>query len=241
MIETGGTMKVYDGLNEIEKSWYEMLKWGIEERQTSFSCEGLVSPEWINFILKAILVDNPQLFWFQGKWNLENRQGNSNMHLIYSHTEEEILRGTEELRQCVKEFRGTEERNPYEQARYLYDRLRESVSYGMSKSHGQTAYDALVRKEAVCKGLSKAYQLLLADAGIACTLAEGTIDGVAKHTWNVMQIGCERYNVDVALGYEEFSYLFTEERRFDKYRCFAVSDEIIRLTNRFTDKENRIL
>jgi len=230
-------MKAYDGLEYIEQQWYEMLKWGIQERKNSFSCEGLVNPEWINHILKAILVDNPQLFWFQGKWRLENRQGKSDMYFEYSHTEEEIFKGIEELRHCVKEFRGIEERNPYEQARYFYDILLENVSYGMSKSLGQTAYDALVHKEAVCKGLSKAYQLLLMEAGIVCTLAEGTIDGVTKHTWNVMQIGNKRYNVDVALGYDEFSYLFTEERRFDKYRCFAVSDEIIGLTNRFADKE----
>lgn len=231
-------MKDYEGLNEIEKQWYEMFKWGIEERKPSFSCEGPVNPEWINRILKAILVDNPQLFWFQGKWNLENRQGSSDMYLVYSHTEEEILKRIEQLRQGVKEFMGTGAGSAYEQARFVYDMLLERVSYGMSKSLGQTAYDALVQKEAVCKGLSKAYQLLLTEAGIACTLAEGTIDGVARHTWNVIQIGEERYHVDVALGYDEFSYLFTEERRFDRYRCFAVSDEIIRLTNRFADKEN---
>jgi len=90
----------------------------------------------------------------------------------------------------------------------------------------------MIYRELYEKGCS-----VLMEAGIVCTLAEGTIDGVTKHTWNVMQIGNKRYNVDVALGYDEFSYLFTEERRFDKYRCFAVSDEIIGLTNRFADKE----
>jgi len=225
-------MKVYDNLNRIEQHWYELLKEGIEKREEVFFCEGTVQPEWMNRILKSILVDNPQLFWFQGKWRLEQRQENSYMYLEYTHTADEIAKGKEELRHCMEALRVKEEKSPYEQARYYYDILLERVHYGMSKSSGQTAYDALIRKEAVCKGLSKAYQLLLTEAGINCTLAEGTIDGVAKHTWNVISIDGKTYHVDVSLGYEEFSYLFTEERRSDKYRCFAVSDEVIKLINK---------
>ena len=225
-------MKLYDNLSRIEKQWYEMLKAGMENREEVFFCEGTVQPEWMNRILKAILVDNPQLFWFQGKWRLEQRQDTCFMYPEYTHTAEEIAKGKEELQHCVEHLRVNDEKSPYEVAKYYYDILLEQVRYGMSKSSGQTAYDALIRKEAVCKGLSKAYQLLLTEAGINCTLAEGTIDGVAKHTWNVISIDGKTYHVDVSLGYEEFSYLFTEERRSDKYRCFAVSDEVIKLTNK---------
>ena len=67
-------MKVYDTLSTTEQQWYELLKAGIENREESFVCEGFVEPEWMNRILKAILTDNPQLFWFQGKWKREQRQ-----------------------------------------------------------------------------------------------------------------------------------------------------------------------
>ena len=43
--------------------------------------------------------------------------------------------------------------------------------------------------------------------------------------WNIVEINGKYYNVDVSMGYDCFSDLFDDSRKFDKYRCFAVPDD----------------
>ena len=56
----------------------------------------------------------------------------------------------------------------------------------------QTAYGALVNKEAVCEGYAKAYKLLLNAMGIECDVVIN-----AEHAWNVVQLEGKWYLVDV--------------------------------------------
>lgn len=49
---------------------------------------------------------------------------------------------------------------------------------------GRTKFEESI--QAVCKGISKAYQLLLRENGIFATLADGSLDGKAKYIWNVV-------------------------------------------------------
>lgn len=110
----------------------------------------------------------------------------------------------------------------------IHDKLIGLVSYDKGaaeisdKDLAHTAYGALVRNSrgdanlAVCDGYSYAYEYLLQKAGIRSTIISGLAgeseDYAGPHTWNLVELGDEWYEVDVtwndisadeALYYEE--------------------------------------
>ena len=128
--------------------------------------------------------------------------------------------------------KANEQATPFQKAKYIYNWILKNVSYGFGPHEGQTIEDALIGRKAVCKGLSKAYQLLMMKCGIITTLREGTIDGRATHIWNGVILDKETLNVDISMGYSRFSYLFREEITYDPYHCFLITDETISKTHR---------
>ena len=78
------------------------------------------------------------------------------------------------------------------------------IRYDPAAPNSQNAYGALVQHSAVCKGIAKAYQLLMRLRQIPCILVEGTLDGVMKHVWNMVYLDGLWLHVDVTMGYPQF-------------------------------------
>ncbi len=92
----------------------------------------------------------------------------------------------------------------YEQALSLHDLLCEAVgAYGCPGGQwgGQSAYEAIVNKLAVCNGYATAYKLLCDLKGIPCHIVYGySVDGTKQesHAWNVIKLDDGQwYEVDV--------------------------------------------
>lgn len=178
----------------------------------------------INIILKAVLTDTPELFWFEGKWEYVMIGDVPYIHPLYTIDISEACVIQQRIKKLCHEIaRGNHYRSEIDQIRYVYDWIITNVDYGVNHGRGQTVFDAFIKHKAVCKGLSKGFQLILKEMGLFSTLQEGTIDGVSKHVWNIVEIDGLYYNVDVSLGYERFSYLFEDDKKNDRYRCFAIS------------------
>ena len=109
----------------------------------------------------------------------------------------------------------------------IHDALVKHVNYykyediNTIPSIKHTAYGALVEKEAVCDGYSKAFKLLLDKVGIDSIIISGTTDNVS-HAWNLVKLDDEYYHVDVTSD--------KLEEKADKYvvhTYFNVNDEKI--------------
>ena len=96
----------------------------------------------------------------------------------------------------------------YETLVMLYNRLRDSVTYGGSSVRGQSAYSALVEGKSVCAGYTHAFQGMCREHGITClNLFSATSDGDV-HAWNVVQLDDgEWYEVDVSQDDVNNSYM----------------------------------
>ncbi|WP_051049744.1 transglutaminase domain-containing protein [Metamycoplasma alkalescens] len=75
----------------------------------------------------------------------------------------------------------------------------------VKKSHVQedeTAYAALVNKEAICNGYAKAFKILMEKMGIPVSIVTGKIDEniypgyYLRHVWNLVEIDGEWYHID---------------------------------------------
>ncbi|MBQ8238738.1 MAG: hypothetical protein IJZ39_11395 [Oscillospiraceae bacterium] len=223
-------MLAYDTLDgEMQKEYLSLRKMLLLRQQKLPVTMGL---EAINRILKAVLTDDPRIFWFSGKWILRDHDGHRYVQPQYLMSESDIEEAKQIIEQYVRCFLSLPDRSAYDKARLVFDWLLKNVEYAMGMTMGQTIYDVFVERKAVCKGIAKAYQLLLKGMGVRTTLVEGSLDGVAKHVWNLVYVDGSWLHVDVCMGYECFSALFKENQKNDPYRCFLVTDTEIMWTHR---------
>ena len=115
----------------------------------------------------------------------------------------------------------------------LHDRVISQCKYLGSDSPydvQHSAYGALIDKEAVCDGYSKAFTLLLTRAGIDSQVVYGTAGG--GHAWNQVKIDGSWYMVDST--WDDPEYSSKKETAFHPY--FNVSDEYLSLNHKWMNE-----
>lgn len=132
------------------------------------------------------------LFMFKKVQDIENNAGSHSVYAIYYYaynTYEQLSLQEEVINDAIDAFSGTD----YDKIYAAHEYLRSRSSYNDNGSYMvQTAYGALVNKEAVCEGYAKAYKILLNAMGIECDVVIN-----AEHAWNVVQLEGKWYLVDV--------------------------------------------
>lgn len=132
------------------------------------------------------------LFMFKKIQDIENNVGSHSVYAIYYYaynTYEQLALQEEVVNNTIAAFSGTD----YDKIYAAHEYLRSRVSYTDNGSYMvQTAYGALINKEAVCEGYAKAYKILLNAMGIECDVVIN-----AEHAWNVVQLDGKWYLVDV--------------------------------------------
>lgn len=132
------------------------------------------------------------LFMFKKVQDIENNVGSHSVYAIYYYaynTYEQLSLQEESVNRAIEAFSGTD----YDKIYAAHEYLRSRVNYNDNGSYMvQTAYGALINKEAVCEGYAKAYKLLLNAMGIECDVVIN-----AEHAWNVVKLEGKWYLVDV--------------------------------------------
>lgn len=221
----------YWQLNKNEQKIYTQISKGIAD---SSSCvkTNATTKENITNIIRSVLIDNPQYFWFEGRVLVKKDKNEIIIkpHYLYGITEiESAIKLIEGL---VRKFSCYQNSTDFDKAKVAYDWFTENVCYSMENG-GQNIHNAFIEKAAVCKGLSKAYQYILLKLGVFSTLAEGTIDGVARHIWNIVEIDGDYFNVDISMSYSNFDHFFDSSQSHDKYRMFLKPDAELKQIHRW--------
>lgn len=214
-------------LNDSEATLYSFIYNELLNRANSFDINA--PTDIIDQIMKYIMLDNPELFWFEGKWKA-TYEGNIirviphyKMRLNYNRLFDGIERTISAvLKSCIG--------SDIDNIKAVYDWLQSNVQYCYT-DNDQTIEGVFIEHRAVCKGISKAFQLLMNKLNIPSFLIEGTLDGKSSHVWNVVFVNNKFYHVDVAIGYQRFSSLFSGMDRNRHYPCFMVSDKTINATH----------
>lgn len=222
-------------LNENERKAYEQINDGIANL-SSFVRTDAASKENLSNIIRSVLTDNPQYYWFEGKASA--RKENNCIFIMphYLYSDSEIMSAEQQIEKTLLEIDCCQTANDYDKAKAAYDWLAENVSYSMTNG-GQNIHNAFIERKAVCKGLSKAYQYLLLKLGVFSTLVDGTIDGIARHVWNIVEIDGSYYNVDISMRYSDFDDFFDSFQNSDRYRVFLKSDTEIMRTHKWFNSE----
>ena len=113
-------------LDEEETALYSFIYSEINARTNSFYIEASV--DLLHKIIKSVLLDNPELYWFEGKWNGEKENDGFRVFPKYKEREnfQEIHISIEnilvELLQCCK---GSE----VERIKLVYDWIVQNIQY----------------------------------------------------------------------------------------------------------------
>lgn len=83
----------------------------------------------------------------------------------------------------------------YQKVKAIHNYIIKRVSYDQTYSK-YTAYDALIKKTAVCEGYTAVAYRMFTDAGIECRIITGIADGGA-HSWNIVKVDGKWYNIDL--------------------------------------------
>ena len=113
--------------------------------------------------------------------------------LTFPEAPETLLQRSQELKQHVASI--TPKLTTYTQLRDIL--LNNCYVVGDAKKN--TAYDALLNKEANHEGLALAYQLLCDQTDLPCMVVQGELNG-EPHYWNIIQVRQEYRHVDLSAG-----------------------------------------
>lgn len=201
---------------------YQTLLEGLQNMRSHIPCPD-DSKETVNEVLHQILLDNPQLCQFEGLWRWDN--GVIPTYTLHSRQQKQLMHQAERL---VDELRIPHQASAPEKAEQVYLWLSENVTYDRDAPHSQSAYGALVERQALCKGIAKAFQLLMGMLQVPCVLVEGSLDGTTKHVWN-MYLDDQWLHCDVTMSYPRFQ---SWNRTGDPLAYLAMSTQDILRTHR---------
>lgn len=189
--------------------------------------------EKVRQILKEILNNSPEFYWYEGKIKFETKGAFLCIYPHYVYSKKECVEIDGFIENAVKKYDKNNYVNELHFVREIYKELSGAIIYDTTAVHSQNISSALVYGRSVCRGISKAFQYILQRNGMLCTLVEGTIDNVERHVWNVVEIYGKYYHIDVTLGCDCFASLW-KNNNGDVLQngFFCVSTETIERTHK---------
>ena len=197
---------IYEGMNRAEET-IDLSALGIrlEVIQSSIDpdCEGV---QLLKRTFEAVINDHPELFFATGGWSCGASYSRPEGYYIASQLtpryDAELLARRDAFNSRVEEVLAQADgMDALEKALFFHDWLAVNVAYNWDVANGRepdtdvrSAYSALVRGDAVCKGYALAYKLLLDRTGVECVTV--TSDDL-NHMWNAVCLDGQWYYVDV--------------------------------------------
>lgn len=215
---------IYNGL----QSNIENLKTGTYSIEFGNSFSKLLSQsdgqqllgEYYQSAIEAFMYDNPQVFYINVNkmyLNIESKKySTKTTYNVYVsngaetnylaegfYSKEQINEYEKKLQKVKTQVISSLSGNGYDKIKKIHDYLVDNTSYDstLSKTNIYNAYGALINKECVCEGYSKAFKYLLDEAGIqnVIIIGKGTnSEGKTEnHSWNYVLLNNNWYAIDV--------------------------------------------
>lgn len=183
----------------------------------------------LKFQLKYFYLSEPSLFFVRREVSIKYSDDLSMVLLEfgfdYSKAEVEAMKKSMK-KAALKATEGiTDDMTEVEKALAVHDYIILNTSYDHNEQY-YTAYDCLVRKNAVCQGYSLAYMYILRDIlGMECTIV---FTDSENHSWNYVRIGNSWYHID--LTSDDPTFITYSGKRYDAkgevlHNNFLLSDE----------------
>lgn len=211
----------YEQLNDNEKGVYKNILDGCENFENTIKIKD-ISMDSLYRVWHAFNYDNPQFFWtsqFQYVTMFDKPiEIEFEIEDNFKDTFNKLNSMGDEIVSSIPE-----NSTDYEKVKFLYEYIINTVDYVDNAPNDQDIRSALINKQSVCAGYSRAFQFLCQKAGIKCTYVSGTTDAGA-HGWNLICLLDKYYWVDVTWG----DPVYEDDTSWNKlnYDFLCVDDEI---------------
>lgn len=236
----------YSQMDNVQKAAYKTIYAAFErfERDIFFN-SGMLSIEDVFYIINAVNLDNPHLFYVDfGNIKIKTLLGMIVVTVTYLYNQNEVAQIQPKIQKTtnaiLKRVQGT---TAYEKVLSLHDVLAENILYDDNAADdidkyylkSNTILGVLFFKTAICEGISKTFKLLLNMLDVKCLIVIGdtneNADKNVKHAWNIVKIEGEPYHIDLT---------WNVNRSFPNaisHAYFCLSDENAMKTHRWKAKE----
>lgn len=219
--------KKYKSASTVEQALYE----GLKNRAATINISSYkVNKTNIASILLAVINENPDLFYFEGKCKIASgvKTGNVTTVTPYYNTTDYDESSYAAFDTAVERALSVidDGMSDLEKAIALHDYVILNCEYDKVNANkdtvpaaGYTAYGVLVENIAVCQGYALAYKYLCNLAGIECLMVGSD---AMNHAWNLIKLDGEYYQVDTTWddssphvqGRAMHSYMFMSDAEF---------------------------
>ena len=214
-------------LDEPQRQAYALLYTGMMNSETSISVGGFVQEDEILDVFTAVKNDHPEIFWVDCKFSHDSIMNAVwSLRPVYNSYGEDLAGSQAKFEDAAaKVVDAAAGMSDVEKERYVHDWLAEHVVYDLDVSDDQNAYSAIVDGRAVCAGYTRAFQYLMQKLDVPCWFCEGQAfdaeAGQESHSWNIVVLDGEPYNVDVTWAvFEDEDFCFTY------YGYYNVADDL---------------
>lgn len=217
-------------LSAIEKQAYNLIIESIYDMPEKILVPNLTQNE-LDEVFKAILDDNPDLFFVGRKCSLKTELWNVFIYFEYIMTPDEYAEAKAKFKEkgdlIIASLSDTEDE--FKTELEIHDRIVRSCSYKIEDDNYiySSSYGCLINGKAACEGYSKAAKYLFDRVGIESALVCGKAtpsDGIpGDHMWNVVKINGDWYHLDCTWD----DPVGRESSNVRMYTYFNVTDERI--------------
>ena len=183
---------------------YIQIETAVRNLQQEVSVNAHVTPEDIRHVVRWVMRDNPDIFWFAHQYHYDEVQ--SSIHFQYTFSKERVNTIQQSITDVIENdfcIEYVKTLTPQKQITYVYKWLVSYCNYNVNSAYNQTIYSVFVRRNSVCTGYAKAAQYLFKLLDIDSRLVFGRLhndkeDG--RHCWNLVKYGDQYYHFDACFG-----------------------------------------
>lgn len=183
---------------------YIQIETAVRNLQQEVSVNAHVTPEDIRHVVRWVMRDNPDIFWFAHQYYYD--KVHSSIHFQYTFSAERVDTIQQSITDVIENdfcIEYVKTLTPQKQITYVYKWLVSYCNYNVNSAYNQTIYSVFVRRNSVCTGYAKAAQYLFQLLDIDSRLVFGRLhndkeDG--RHCWNLVKYGNQYYHFDACFG-----------------------------------------
>ena len=202
-------------LDETCKNAYSQIYEELSKGTQKFEMRVEINSAQLTQTIDSILCDHPELFWLDNTYGYTYDPTNGYIRELSFHffdfadTPEKLAAAKLEFDTAVNSIVAQAMTYPtlVERELFVHDYICENTEYDTNAPYHQSAYSALILHKSVCAGYTRSFQYLMQKLGVTCYCVMGKTDGLSRpvvgtddgsgsHSWNMILIDGEYYNVD---------------------------------------------
>ncbi len=204
-------------LSETEKDVYSLIYEELSQGNRKFECPVNADSDQLSKAVDAMLNDHPEIFWLDNNYGFTYDPADGSIKEItfkffdFADTPEKLEKARAEFNSATDSLvaGALTYSTIAERELYFHDYICENTEYDEEAPYNQSAYSALVLHRSVCAGYARCFQYLMQKTGAACYYVSGRTEGLVtdtgeegdgmsngRHSWNIVLIDGEFYNID---------------------------------------------